>query len=77
MATDKTLGNLRKNISRDTASDVRRLAQMFAKICAANPQAVEAAFGDYLKSQPADKRASMVTFYADNAAYIAELFDIN
>jgi hypothetical protein len=73
----KPLGELKKAITRDTASDVRRLAQMFAKLCAANPQAVEAAFGDYLKILPAEKRASMVQFYADNAAYIADLFDIN
>lgn len=72
----RTLGEIRKDITLDTTSDVRRILQMFANICDQNPDAVKAAFGAYLKRGDDTSQSRMVAFYADNAKYLAELFEV-
>lgn len=73
----KTLGEIRKAVTYDTAVDIRQLARLFQSVAARNPQAVIDAFSPTLRKVTGDdpqKLANMVQFYADNAAYLADLF---
>lgn len=74
----KTLGEIRKALSYDDCSMVRAIARLYADIAKANPQAVIDAMnarGGHLATLDAERQANMITFYADNAAYLIELFD--
>jgi len=71
-----TLGEIRKAITLDTASDISKIMKMFAQICNDNPEAIKAAFGAYLKRGDDMSQSRMVAFYEDNAKYLAELFEV-
>jgi predicted solute-binding protein len=71
------IGAIRKDVTPQVATDVRRICELFIRIAEQNPQAVQAAFSDYLKSrvaQEAESGARMVQFYVDNAEYLLDLF---
>lgn len=69
---------IRKDVDPQVADDVRRMCQLFIRIVEQNPQAVQNAFSDFLKSRIANEDESgarMVEFYRLNAAYLADLFN--
>jgi len=75
----KTLTELRKAMSADDASHVRVMLRFFEDIARNNPQAVKDAFdrrGVHLSTLDAERKANMVTYYADIADYLVKLFDI-
>lgn len=69
------IGAIRKDVTPQVAADVRKLATMFKHIAKHNPEAVRAAMGKWSRERADLGGTDMVQFYADNADYIAELFD--
>jgi hypothetical protein len=74
----KTLGDLRKALTYDDVSMVRSIARLFGEMAKANPQLVKdvmIARATHFASLDATRLDNMVTFYADNADYLIELFE--
>lgn len=69
----KTLTEIRKATTLDTAADIAKIAKLFKKIAETNPEAVKAVLP---KMMHRDGKADiMVQFYADMADYLAHDFD--
>lgn len=67
-----TLGEIRKQINAQTATDARKICDLFLRIAEQNPQTVIDVFSNRMKN---DRSEMMVQFYRDNATYLKELFD--
>lgn len=69
----RTLGEMRKDLTLDTASDIHKIAALFVKVAQKHPDAVK----DILPTMMhRDGRADqMVEFYADMAEYLMRTFN--